>query len=111
MFEEHPAVMFQSNAKHDVSVDIEKFRTKQKHNDDLKEFLTPILNNQQAMKMKNCGKKVKSHSQALGLDLKVNETINQEKRNNEHSEINEKKKELGKKKKVKKIRKYTGLME
>ena len=49
--------------------------------------------------MKKYGKKVKSYSQALGLDLKVNETINQGKRKEEHSEINEKKKELGKKKK------------
>ena len=50
------------------------------------------------MNMKN-GEKVKTHSQALGLDSKVNETITQEKRKNEHSERNEKKKELDKKKK------------
>ena len=60
------------------------------------------------MKMKKHSKKVKSCSQALGLDSKVNETINQEKRKNEHSERNEKKKELDKKKEGLKIRKQAG---
>ena len=111
--EDYPAVVFQSNIDNETSVDVKKFKTKKKYNDDLKEFLIPILNNQQAIKMKKYGKKVKLYAQALGLGLELNETNIPGNRNNENSKRNENKKKTEKKAEVsknKEIEKLNGII-
>ena len=57
LVEEYVTVAFDYNNKNEISVDVQKYNTKKKYNDDLKEFLTPILTTKQAKKMKKYGKK------------------------------------------------------
>ena len=102
LVEDYPAVVFQSNIDNETSVDVEKFKTKKKYNDDIKEFLALILNNQQAIKIKKYRKKVKLYAQALGLGLELNETNIPGNRNNENSKRNENKKKSEKKAEVSK---------
>ena len=46
---------------------------KAKYNDDLKEFLQPILQKDNAIKTKKFGKKMKLYAQALGIKHNINQ--------------------------------------
>jgi len=97
--EEYPAVVFQINNNNETSVNAEQFLTKKKYNDDLNKFLLPILDNKKALKMKKYGKKVKSYTQVLGLNLSYNKNEKDDNKQStnkvkETNNKNERKKEI-----------------
>jgi len=68
LVEEYPAVVFQKENSNETLVDVSQFQQKTKYNDKLKQFLQPILQQKEALKVKSFGKKMKSYAQALGIE-------------------------------------------
>lgn len=60
--------------------------SKEKYDNDLKEFLTPILSTKEARKTKTYGRKLKSYAEALGIEVQPQEV--KEKRNKKASKKN-----------------------
>ena len=65
LVEECESVVFQNKNNSATSVNEEQFKINVKHNDELKSFLQPILQRKGAKKIKNYGKKMTTHAEAL----------------------------------------------
>ena len=94
LVEECKSALFQNENNSATSVNEELFKTNVKHDDELKSFLQPILQRKGAKKIKNYGKKMNAHAEALGIKLS---SITKEK-------SKEKIKEITKKKQIEKVK-------
>jgi len=67
LVEIYPEIIFKNQTENKTSVRVEEFTQNNKYNEDLKAFLTPVLQNKAATQVKKYGLKVKSYAQALGI--------------------------------------------
>ena len=78
--EDYESVIFQYENNNETSVIAEEYRTNLKYNEDLKNFLQPILQQKGAEKVKKYRKKMKIYAEVLGLNLTPKEkNVNKEK--------------------------------
>ena len=70
----HPQIMFNTPTGNKTSVKEEEFIQNVKLNDDLKEFLSPVLQSKAATKVKKYGTRVKSCAHALGFEKRERNT-------------------------------------
>ena len=68
LVEIYPQIIFRTPTGNKTSVKEEEFNQNIKLNDDLKEFLSPVLQSKAATKVKKYGARVKSYAQALGIE-------------------------------------------
>ena len=70
----YPQTIFSTPTGNKTSVKEEEFIQNIKLNDDLKEFLSPVLQSKAATKVKKHGTRVKSHAHALGFEKRERNT-------------------------------------
>ena len=117
LIEKYPIMSFDYQCSKRASVNVEKYVAKERHDNDLKEFLQPILQQKDALKVKGHGKKLKTYAQVVGVDMsskgnqtaqpKPNQNITKERERNKNqnkdekdAEIKEKDKEIDDLKKI-----------
>ena len=60
-------IEFKFESEHKTSIDVTKHQKDVEHNEDLREFLAPVLQSKEATQMKKYGRKIKTYAQAIGL--------------------------------------------
>ena len=104
LIETYPIISFDYQCSKCTSVNVEKYVAKEKYDNDLKEFLKPILQQKDALKVKGYGKKFKTYAQVVGADmsskghqntkLKNNQDIAKEREREKYQNKNEKDAEI-----------------
>ena len=89
----YPTISFTFENDNKTSVNAEEFRNTYKYNESLKEFLSPILNQREAKKMKKYVNKTKTHAQALKPEDEVKEKDKSKEKPKEVNLIGKSKKE------------------
>ena len=74
LVKEYPALIFELDNNNKISVDSEQYEQQKKYNTNLKEFLAPRLMSEEAKKVKKFGGRMKSYTQALGIQLQQQKT-------------------------------------
>ena len=68
LVEVYPEVIFNYQSSNEISVNSQEFQTSMRYNEELKRFLTPVLQKQEVTKVKKFGKRMKSYAQVLGIN-------------------------------------------
>jgi len=80
---EYPKLEFKEKKDRLSSINEQKYKIDQEYNDELREFLRPVLESKEAKKNKTFGKSMKSYAQALGIQQYSEEKKPSEKKSKE----------------------------
>ena len=98
---EHPKLEFEEKHDRCSSINEQEYKINKEHDEELREFLRPVLESKEAKKNKVFGKNMKSYAQAIGIQqcneetkqvekkTKDRKTIKIDKINNENKHLNE----------------------
>lgn len=108
LINDHATIAIDYQCENSTSVNEQKVEAKEKYDKNLKEFLRPMLQQEDTLKTKGFGKKIKSYAQALGIEVpsKATKSVNNNgtkaiKRKEKEVVENEKDKEIEDSKKIK----------
>lgn len=86
---DYPKLQFQETKERKSSINEEQYKNNNEYNEELREFLRPVLESKEAKQSKVFGKSMKSYAQALGIKQYSEERRVNEKKTNEKKRKNE----------------------